>query len=66
MNNSREQKLPLRMTFIDFKQAYDTVYRYQIYNTMNKLEPQEKFIRLVKITQNKTRYKILLHQNTYI
>lgn len=58
MNNSIEQRLPLHMCFIDFKQAYDSVIRAKMYEALEELGVPKKLIRLVRMTLKQTNYKV--------
>ena len=49
--------------FIDFKTAYDSIIRQQLYEAMGKLESPSKLIRLVTWTMAKTRCRVKIQGN---
>jgi hypothetical protein len=55
-----EHGLDLRMFFIDFKQAFDSINKKRLFEAMNKMGIPEKRIRLIRMTmcQTKARVKI--------
>jgi len=55
MEKSHEYKIELNELFIDFKQAFDTVYRSQMIETLKLMEIPNKLIRLIKMTMQNTR-----------
>ena len=52
--------LNLRMLFIDFKQAFDSINRKRLFEAMDKMGIPQKLIRLIRMTmcQTKARVKI--------
>jgi len=55
MEKSHEYKIELNELFIDFRQAFDTVYRSQMIETLKLMEIPNKLIRLIKMTMQNTR-----------
>ena len=55
MEKSHEYKIELNELFIDFRQAFDTVYRSQMIETLKLMEIPNKLIRLIKMTMQDTR-----------
>jgi len=45
-----EYNIDLHNIFIDFSQAFDTVHRDAIYNSLIKLKVPDKLIKLIKLT----------------
>ena len=64
MDNSVDQKLPVYIVFIDFKQAYDIVKREKVYEATRGLGIPSKYIKLVKMTLKETNYKVQVNGNT--
>lgn len=62
-HKSYEQNLDLHMLFIDYKQAYDSIKRLQIYKAMEKLGVPSKMIKLVEMTLQGTLTKVLVEGN---
>jgi len=55
MEKSHEYKIELNELFIDFRQAFDTVYRSQMLKTLKLMEIPNKLIRLIKMTMQNIR-----------
>jgi len=54
MEHSHEYKTELNELFIDFSQAFDTVYRSQVKETLKLMEIPIKLIILIKMTMQNT------------
>ena len=55
MEKSHEYKIELNEFFIDFRQAFDTVCRSQMIETLKLTEIPHKLIRLINMTMQNTR-----------
>lgn len=51
---SYQHKLQTHLLFIDFKQAYDSIEREQLYRALNNLQIPRKLIRLIRMTLQDT------------
>jgi hypothetical protein len=49
-----EHGLNLRMLFIDFKQAFDSINRKRLFEAMDKMGIPQKLIRLIRMTTCQT------------
>jgi hypothetical protein len=60
MEKFYEHERDVQMIFIDFKQAFDSLCRDELYKALKEMNVPEKLIRLVKMTMenNKVRVKI--------
>jgi hypothetical protein len=54
MEKHYEHNQDLHMLFVDFKQAFDSIDRYKMYQVMEDMKIPYKLIRLVKITMKNT------------
>ena len=63
MDITIDQKLPVYMVFIDFKQVYDTVKRKKVYEAMRGLGISSNYIKLVKMSLKETDYKVHVNGN---
>ena len=59
-----EYNIDLHNRFIDFSQAFDTVNRDVIYNSLTKYNVPDKLIKLIKLTMQRTKMKVKLN-NSY-
>jgi len=59
-----EFNIYLHNIFIDFSQAYDTVNRNVIYNSLIKHNVPDKLIKLMKLTMQRTKMKVTVN-NSY-
>jgi hypothetical protein len=50
-----EHGLDLHMLFIDFKQAFDSINKKRLFETMDKMEIAQKLIRLIRMTMCQTK-----------
>jgi endonuclease/exonuclease/phosphatase family metal-dependent hydrolase len=55
MEKSHEYKIELNELFIDFRQAFDTVQRNGMIETLKLMEIPNKLVRLIKMTMENTR-----------
>lgn len=55
---SHEYRLNTYALFLDFKQAYDTIIREEMYEAMYELEIPAKLIRLTKMTLDETQNRV--------
>jgi hypothetical protein len=53
-----EYNIDLHNIFIDFSQAFDTVKRDVIYNSLTKHNVPDKLIKLIKLTMQQTKMKV--------
>jgi hypothetical protein len=58
MEHSHEYKTELNELFIDFRQAFDTVYRSQVKETLKLTEIPHKLITLIEMTMQNTRVAV--------
>jgi len=54
MEKNYEHKIELNELFIDFRQAFDTVYKSRIIETLKLIEIPSKLIKLIKMTVQNT------------
>ena len=54
MEKTKEFGIERHHLFIDFKSAYDTVRREQLYNAMSEFNIPNKLIRLTRMTMEHT------------
>jgi len=59
-----EYNIDLHNIFIDFSQAFDTVHRDAIYNSLIKHNVPDKLKKLIKLTMQRTRMKVKVN-NSY-
>jgi len=59
-----EYNIDLHNIFIDFPQAFDTVNRDVIYNSLIKHNIPDKLIKLIKLTMQRTKIKVKVN-NSY-
>jgi hypothetical protein len=50
--------LDLRLPFIDFKQAFDSINRKRLFEAMDKMGIPQKLIRLIRMTMCQTKEKV--------
>lgn len=58
-----EYKIPLYTVFIDFKQAYDSIARNELYKAMEDLKVPHKLIRLIRMTMEQTKGSVRINGN---
>jgi hypothetical protein len=58
-----EYNIDLHNIFIDFSQAFDTVNRDLIYNSLTKHNVPYKLIKLIKLTVQRTKIKVKVNNN---
>jgi hypothetical protein len=58
-----EYNIDLRNIFIDFSQAFDTVNRDVIYNSLTKHNVPDKLIKLIKLTMQQTKMKVKVNNS---
>lgn len=58
---SHEHKLPTHLLFVDFKQAYDSVDRTQLYIALKELGIPDKLIKLIQMTLKETTNKVKMN-----
>lgn len=63
MEKSYEKDLDLFYLFIDFRQAYDSVKRPQLYEILNMLHVPPKLIRLIKLCLKDSQAKVKVQGN---
>jgi len=49
LEKMKEFRISILLLFVDFKSAYDSIYRGQMYVAMNELNIPQKLIRLVRM-----------------
>jgi hypothetical protein len=52
------------MLFVDFRQAFDSIYRNQLFMALESYGKPEKIVRLIKITLNDNTSKVLVANNS--
>jgi sorting nexin-29 len=63
MEKCYEYNTDLHMLFIDFRQAFDSIYRNQLFMAFESYGIPEKIIRLIKMTLNDNTSKVLVANN---
>ena len=58
MEKLYEHNQDLHMLFVDFKQAFDSIDRYKLYQVMEDMKSPYKLIRLVKMTMKNTTARV--------
>lgn len=61
---SHRLQLPTHLVFIDFKQAYDSIRRYKLYQILREFKIHPKLIKLIKMTLEKTENKVKVKRMT--
>jgi len=61
MEKAWEYNITIHQLFVDFKQAYDSLYRNELFGIMMEFGIPEKLIRLAKATLTDTKCKILIN-----
>lgn len=59
-NSCEQNQLGLRIIFINYKEAYDSIDRGRLYEAMKSLRIRRKPLKLVKMILNETLNKIVL------
>lgn len=63
MEKFYEHDTVLHFLFIDYKQAFDSIDRFQLYTILRELGIPDKLVKLVKMTMSNTRAKIKINNN---
>jgi hypothetical protein len=58
MEKHYEHNQDLHMLFVDFKQAFDSIDRYKLYQAMEDAKIPHKLIRLVRMTRKNTTARV--------
>jgi len=58
-----EYNIELHNIFIDFSQAFDTVKRDVIHNSLTKYNVPDKLIKLMKLTMQRTKMKVKVNKS---
>ncbi|XP_073979057.1 uncharacterized protein [Rhodnius prolixus] len=64
LEKGREYKMQTHHLFIDFKSAYDSIEREELYRAMEELNVPKKLIRLVRLTMSTVRCTIRVQAGT--
>jgi sorting nexin-29 len=64
MERYYEYNTDLHMLFIDFRQAFDSIYRNQLFMALESYGIPEKIIRLIKMTLSDNTSKVLVANNS--
>lgn len=60
LEKCNEYNVTIHQLFIDFKQAYDSIYRSKLYEVMAEFKIPPKLIQLVKMTLKNTKCKVVI------
>lgn len=60
MEKCHEYDIQLHILFVDFKQAFDSIDRYELFNALLELGIPSKIVRLVKITLTNTKAAVMV------
>jgi hypothetical protein len=63
-NKISEYNTDLHVLFIDFRQAFDSIYRNQLLMALESYGISEKIIRLIKMTSNDNTSKVPVANNS--
>lgn len=58
MEKFYEHELDLHMLFIDFKQAFDSLCRNELYKALKEMNVPGKLIRMVRMTMENTKARV--------
>jgi len=58
MEKHYEHNQDLHMLFVDFKQAFDSIGRYKLYQVMEDMQIPYKLITLVRMTMKNTTARV--------
>jgi glutathionylspermidine synthase len=58
MEKHYEHNQDLHMLFVDFKQVFDSIDRYKLYQTMENMKIPHKLIRLVRMSMKNTTARV--------
>jgi hypothetical protein len=64
MEKCYEYNTNLTMLFIDFRQAFDSIYKNQLFMALEFYGTPEKIIRLIKMTSNDKTCNVLIANNS--
>jgi sorting nexin-29 len=64
MEKCYEYNTDLHLLFIDFRQAFDSIYRSQIFMALESYGIPERIIRLIQITLNDNTSEVLVANNS--
>ena len=63
IEKAREKKIPLNFHFIDFKAAFDTIWRKALWQMLNKIGVNPKITRIVQYMYNNTQCAVIIDNN---
>jgi len=63
LEKTKEFGIETHHLFIDFKSAYDTIKRGQLYNAMSEFNIPNKLIRLMRMTVENTQSQVRIHSD---
>ena len=58
LEKAREHQVPLHIHFIDFKAAFDTIWREALWKMMIQIGIPQKYVAIIKNLYNDTNYAI--------
>ena len=66
IERAREYQVPLNIHFIDFKAAFDTIWREELWKIMTQIDIPQKYVAIIKNLYNDTNCAIISCNFMYI
>ena len=63
MEKAREHKIPLHFNFIDFKSAFDTIWRIALWKMLRAIGVNTKIVDIIEYMYEKTKRAVLINNN---